>query len=1295
MGEERDVLVKKVFPEIRRVCAERQIHFMEVDLRWGITAEEGAGGKVISLCLNEIDNCRPYLIGLLGERYGWSVHSTGGLPDRLLSQSFDHAAKQHRWITHYRDRSVTEIELLYGALFYPEYAPCSAFYFRDSNYANNQFGNDPQQLRIYAPEDDASAHKLRNLKARIRNSGLPVRENYHSQTELAELVLKDLLSFIERDFPLSQTDAQSTDHTLALDRQIHLSHCYRLAQVYVERPPDYTRIERYLDDTSVSSPLIITGDTGSGKSSLIAAFLAKRFLPKSNATVSNTKQLLIIHFAELTDSALHKVLWRLMEEIKEYFKLDTKLESEPEKLVTQFSSVLTEAGSRGKVVIMLDGLNHLDKRGQLATWLPVTLPSSVRIVISLPCANSSSSSSLPPSSAYSSGFDNREAMEAATHRDGVKNTEESQLLEKLLTRVPEWKQHVLTVSPLQDEEKRQLVEMYLSRYSKKLSPSDVCKLVESPLTALPIFLRTILEQLRIFGKFEELSNHIDFLLRSNDVAALFGKILSSWEQDYNAEPHPSLVQDTMSLLCVSQNGLLETEIVEALGISQRLIWSTFYNACQHSLVNKCGLLSLAHNHLRKAIIRRYLPTKNDEEYYHRLLCDYFAHSPLSVRKIHEYPFYLERLGGAHSMQDFLSNLQVFSSLYTDATKYELFSYWNTAGETAKAQAAATYLSLLRNNASSLSELEDARLSHKLAQFMQEVGQAAHGVPLAQRALSFFQNQCGPLSNEVADVFFTLATMQVDEAQTQLAKDAVGKALEIRRTRLGERNEDTMACVFLLAQIHKKEGDYPAAITLYQEAMNTLSTHLGSSHPSLAPYLQALADVYRKQARFEEATPLYTRCLDMFQDAFGYLHPKVAEILDCLGRIHKKKGKYSKAKQHYLDALRIVETIYGREHTKVAELSANLADVYRKLADLEEAKQLYKRAIGINQRLHGLMHPDLAENFNALALIYKLKGQLNKAETFVKQAIAIVESSFGLEHLKVAEFTNNLGDILSIRAKYDESKLAFEKCLRINIRCLGESHPEVSENLNALGMIEKKRGNYEAARDYYERSLQIIETVYGKEHPKVAIYVHNLGVIYRKTGDLESSWKCYFRAYTINTELFGPDNPVVAENLNGQGVVRKKQRELDEAADLHSKALAIFEQAYGPNHDKVALTLNYLAEVYRKQGKYTYDGAERLYQRALKINADMFGEEHPEVAENLNGLAQVLRHQMNYSKAEPLYQQAIRISELTLGQYHPHVVNRYRNLALLYEQWGRIDQAQRVQQKLTEIKKRGKFCSLKP
>ena len=71
MQAERDHLVRFVFPEMEQLCADRGVEFVAVDLRWGVTREEAESGQLVDVCLNEIENCRPFFVCMLGERYGW------------------------------------------------------------------------------------------------------------------------------------------------------------------------------------------------------------------------------------------------------------------------------------------------------------------------------------------------------------------------------------------------------------------------------------------------------------------------------------------------------------------------------------------------------------------------------------------------------------------------------------------------------------------------------------------------------------------------------------------------------------------------------------------------------------------------------------------------------------------------------------------------------------------------------------------------------------------------------------------------------------------------------------------------------------------------------------------------------------------------------------------------------------------------------------------------------------------------------------------------------------------------
>ena len=42
MHAEREELIKRIFPRLRKMCAERSVAWGEVDLRWGVTAEQDA-----------------------------------------------------------------------------------------------------------------------------------------------------------------------------------------------------------------------------------------------------------------------------------------------------------------------------------------------------------------------------------------------------------------------------------------------------------------------------------------------------------------------------------------------------------------------------------------------------------------------------------------------------------------------------------------------------------------------------------------------------------------------------------------------------------------------------------------------------------------------------------------------------------------------------------------------------------------------------------------------------------------------------------------------------------------------------------------------------------------------------------------------------------------------------------------------------------------------------------------------------------------------------------------------------
>src|SRR4030043_71543 len=152
MMEERNVLMTHTWPELRIFCRDRKVELVEVDLRWGIAEEQSTRKETLKLCLDEIRACRPYFIGLLGERYGWVPGDDAFTADLKEEQS---------WLKDLNGKSVTELEILHGVLNNPEMAGRAFFYFRDPKYVDSIHDD---KKADFLPEDLTSAEKQLTLK---------------------------------------------------------------------------------------------------------------------------------------------------------------------------------------------------------------------------------------------------------------------------------------------------------------------------------------------------------------------------------------------------------------------------------------------------------------------------------------------------------------------------------------------------------------------------------------------------------------------------------------------------------------------------------------------------------------------------------------------------------------------------------------------------------------------------------------------------------------------------------------------------------------------------------------------------------------------------------------------------------------------------------------------------------------------------------------------------------------------------------------------------------------------------
>ncbi|MFH0953762.1 MAG: DUF4062 domain-containing protein [Verrucomicrobiota bacterium] len=611
MMRERDLLVKEVFPELRRKCAKRFVTFTEVDLRWGITEEQANEGQVLPLCLAEIERSRPYFIGLLGERYGW-------IPDTIRPEIIE----REPWLKeHVRDRtSVTELEILHGVLNDPEMKGLAFFYFRDSAYVTDPSltadeRRDMIERNIQADvekygEPEATRRteerkaKLTALKERIRDSKLPLVDPYANPKALAEIVRKQFDELIDQLYPEDQTP-----DLLARERMAHEAHAKSKLFACIDRPAHLKALNDFAAPAEHDGKgLIVTGESGSGKTSLLAAWVR-------DWAKTHPEDFLFQHYFGATpDSASPEgFLRRLLGELKARFGITDDIPADAEKLRDTLPVWLAQTIGRGRIVLVLDGLNQVQggDPGRHLHFLPPHFPPHVTAIASALAGP---------------------ALDALRKRG--------------------WADHDLPLANAAEVDG--MIGAYMTIHARTLEPELRRQLVTAPGAKNPLFLRTVLEELRQFGSFERLSQRVAHYLEASGPKELFLRVIHRWQEDFDGKdpeqdkPKIDLVRRALTHLWAARQGLSEPEWLDLLGWHSqsarshsavrspeseiitplpRALWTPLLLALEPHLTQRSGLLTFGHAYMREAVEVLFLPDDRTQRAAHRAIAQYFSLQP--------------------------------------------------------------------------------------------------------------------------------------------------------------------------------------------------------------------------------------------------------------------------------------------------------------------------------------------------------------------------------------------------------------------------------------------------------------------------------------------------------------------------------------------------------------------------------------------------------------------------------------------------------------------------------------------
>jgi tetratricopeptide (TPR) repeat protein len=1008
MKEDRDYLVKFTFPQLRKLCESRGVTWGEVDLRWGVTDEQAAEGNLLPICLEEIHRCRPYFIGLLGERYGW-------VPDTIPPELLEREA----WLKDYLHdgKSVTEMEIFHGVLRDPEMAEHAFFYFRDPAYARSQPPKRRDEYLAESPEDET---KLADLKQHIRECRLPVHEGYADPEALGGLVLKDLTAVIERLYP---EDTQPDP----LDREAadHDAFARGRARVHVGRSEYFDRLDAHV--ASQDAPLVVLGESGIGKSALVANWYLRH-------RKRHPHEFALIHFIGGTQDSADaiRLMRRIMQEFKRHFDLPDELPVHPDRIREEFGGWLEKVAGAGLIVLVLDGLNQLEDRDAAPDlgWLPVVLPPNCRVILS----------TLPGRS-----------LEAIRRR--------------------EWP--MITVEPLTVPERQELVTQFLAQYSRRLSPARVERIISAEQTANPLFLRTMLDELRQFGEHDRLGERIEYYLGAGDPGELHERILDRWEEDYGR----NLVRRSLVLIWASRRGLSETEVLDLLGDENgplpRAVWTPFHLAAEGGFAHRSGLLTFSHNYLREAVRRGYVSTPEEQRAVHRQLGVYFERQgQLTERDLDDLPLQWQRAEEWERLRDLLAQKEVFLWFYSEERRrVELNLYWL------------------------------------------DLGFHFDPVVVYQEAVARWEGEPGAEEN-LSIALGHLGIFHKDRTEYHAAELLLRRALAIDEAAFGPEDPKVSRDLEYLGSLLFVIGRLKEAESLQRRALAIAKASYGPEHPRVVLSLSNLAILLHATNRLEEAESLLRRALAIEEATFGSEHPRVAGVLHNLAHLLQETSCPEEAESLYRRALHIDETSYGPEYPGVARDLNYLAWLLKTTNRLEEAEPLMRRALVIAKASYGPEHPEVANSLGNLGTLLHAAGRLEEAEPLLRRSLVITEASFGQSHPGVAVALNNLGTLLHTAGRLEEAEPLLRRSLVIAEANHGPEHPQVAKELSNMAALLHATNRLKEAEPLLRRALAIDEASYVPTHPDVAICLNNLAVLLQDTNRLKEAEPLMRRSLAI-------------------------------------------------------------------------------------------------------------------------------------------------------------------------------------
>lgn len=515
LDEERDYIVRKIFPKLRADFPDADIS--EVDLRWGITAEDSRNRMVTDLCLRYLHAAKPFFVGIIGDRYG----SIFPQDEVYISDEVETLYPRLRQDLHER-RSITEIEILNG-VFRQAYGDMKAVFFIKV----------PDPVSPYSGEDSEQFEKLNRLKAFLRS------QKKHKVIEYRELSAFDkLYDFLKEEiktYKFFEKESILDRHAAILRQAKETLGSYRKTA-----PLSVKALQPAIDALDHSDAgIILESFSGMGMSTALAML-------GSGKEDITTDRLFIHIYGERLDLPVHP------QDFADYFMLAAK--DVLEDLSAKGIEVIPKPkGLLGRLLQRKSDNRSLDDPEVLALAV-----SSHRWCVVLDNSDNATAMTVNPLAAIADGMTE---CAACLERLGVKTDIKVLFAATASTTGLPTLPKVKTML-YGSFDKAAFVTGYLSTFQKRLSPSSLDNILNAPCLQNPTLAKWICDYLREFSSFENLdamTSRIRTIRSGEEIIRLFiDRLKEIGQTEFRYTAH---------MLWIHRSGISEHDIIHMSGLN--------------------------------------------------------------------------------------------------------------------------------------------------------------------------------------------------------------------------------------------------------------------------------------------------------------------------------------------------------------------------------------------------------------------------------------------------------------------------------------------------------------------------------------------------------------------------------------------------------------------------------------------------------------------------------------------------------------------------------------------------------